>query len=73
MTIEESTAPSIVKTKIEFEGMNESHAYFKFGTGRQKERKRLEEDLTPILVTIHFFRLMGSMMDGMLEVFLKVD
>lgn len=64
MTIEESTAPSMVKTKIEFEGMNESHAYFKFEPEGEGTKATWGFDAN--LGNNPFFRLMGSMMDGML-------
>ena len=62
MTIE-STASSIVKNQNWIEGMNESHAYFKFEPGRRRNERDLGFDAN--LGNNPFFRLDGKYDDGM--------
>ena len=64
LTIEESVAASLVKTKLEFEGMNESYAYFKFEP--EGEATKVTWGFDANLGNNPFFRLMGTMMDKMM-------
>jgi len=70
LTIEESTPFSLVKSKLEFEGMSESHAYFKMEP--EGENTKVTWAIDSNLGNNPFFRLMGVMMDKMLgDIFLQ--
>ena len=70
LTIEESTPYSLVKSKLEFEGMSESHAYFKMEP--EGENTKVTWAIDSNLGNNPFFRLMGVMMDKMLgDIFMQ--
>ncbi|HRH65211.1 MAG TPA: SRPBCC family protein [Bacteroidia bacterium] len=64
LTIEESIPSELVKTKIEFEGMEDSHAYFKLEP--EGESTKVTWAFDSNMGNNPFFRLMGLMMDKMM-------